>query len=101
MHNAYAKDGLVALSVSLDDPNNKDDFQNALKFLKEKRADFTNLILDEDPAVWQQKLKVSGTPLIYVFDRENRIDMKMANESPHPEVDFNAIEKRVRELLKK
>jgi hypothetical protein len=102
MHNKYARDGFVALSVSIDDPSNKEEFQSVLKFLKDKKADFTNVILDEDPAVWQEKLKISGTPCIYVFDRDNRIDMKLAGDDKrYPEVDFGAIEKRVQELLKK
>ena len=62
MHQKYGKEGLAAVSVSLDDPNEAGVKQAVLKFLESKKATFTNLILDEKPEVWQDKLKIDGPP---------------------------------------
>src|SRR5262245_58454037 len=58
LHQKYAKDGFVAVSVSLDDPTDDDAKAKALKFLQAQKATFTNLLLDEKPEVWQAKLKI-------------------------------------------
>jgi hypothetical protein len=94
MHKRYAKDGLAAVSVSLDDPHDKKARENVLDFLRQRKATFTNLILDEKPEVWQEKLKISGPPCVFVFDREGK---PKKFESP----DYAEIEKYAAELLKK
>jgi hypothetical protein len=71
MHKIYAKDGLVAISVSVDplqeDPKAK---SNVLKFLRSKDAAFTNLLLDEPFEFWENKLHFSFPPCYYVFSRQ-------------------------------
>jgi len=94
MHNKYAKHGLAAVSVSLDDPKDKKAQQNVLDFLRKQKATFTNLILDEKSEVWQEKLKIDGPPCVFVFDRAGK---PKKFESP----DYAEIEKYVLELLKK
>ena len=73
MHKRYAKDGLAAISVSLDPldpgPRTKDD---VLAFLRSQGADFTNLLLDEPIEVWDKKLRFSFPPCYYVFSRQGR-----------------------------
>jgi hypothetical protein len=95
MQEKYAKQGLVAISVSLDDPNDKDAKDRVFKFLEKKKATFTNLILDEKPEVWQAKLKIDGPPCIFVFDREGKIASKVTLEG------YDEVEKVVAGLLKK
>ncbi len=102
MHEKYGKDGLAALSVSLDDP--KEDpkaREKVLKFLQDRGATFPNLMLDEDSDVWQVKLKISGPPCVYLFDRDNHYVLKMSDDSGNPRVDYAVIEKKITELLKK
>jgi thiol-disulfide isomerase/thioredoxin len=99
LHQKYARDGLVAISVSLDDPAKKEAHDRALKFLQAQGAVFTNLRLDEPPEVWQARLKVNGPPCVYVLNRDNRIVRKLpAGDEP---VDYAAVEKAVQEWLKK
>ena len=97
MHNKLAKDGLVAISVTLDDPDDKEAKGRALKFLQKQKATFKNFQLLDDSSVWQEKLKISGPPCVYVFNRENQWAAKLEGEK----VDYAEIEKLVRELLKK
>src|SRR5262245_6808563 len=42
MHKKYAKDNLAVVSVSLDDPADKQAMSNVLTFLKSRNATFTN-----------------------------------------------------------
>ena len=99
MQNKYGKDGVVAMSVSLDDPNEKDNKDKVLKFLENQKATFSNYILDEKPELWQEKLKIDAVPALFVFDRDNRIALKLpSGDDP---VNYKIVEKKVQELLKK
>lgn len=93
MHKKYAKDGLVAVSVSVD-PIEPDLEKRLSKFLRDKQATFTNLLLDEPPEFWQEKLHTAAVPCLFVFDR-NQKWTQYAEEINH-----EAIEKQVVELLK-
>jgi hypothetical protein len=102
MQSKYAKDGFAAVSVSLDDPNDKKAKDRVIKFLESKKATFTNLILDEKPEVWQEKLKIDGPPAVFVFGRDGKLVKKFAEGVEGAEhVDYAKIEQLVTELLKK
>jgi hypothetical protein len=95
MHNRYSKDDFAAVSVALDDPKDKEVMERVRKFLEEKRATLTNLVLDEKPEVWQEKLKFDGPPCVFVFSRDGKFKKY---EAP---VDYAVIEKYVAEIIKK
>jgi thiol-disulfide isomerase/thioredoxin len=73
LHKKHEKDGLVVVSVALDDiketPEAKD---NVLKFLKAKGATFTNFLLDEPPETWQAKFRFAGPPSYFIFNRQGK-----------------------------
>jgi hypothetical protein len=94
LHEKYAKDGLVAVSVSLDDPKDPDAKAAVLKFLQSQNAAFTNLILDESQTFWQEKFKAIAPPIVYVFNREGK--WKQFVEAEH----YPEVEKLVVEFLK-
>lgn len=96
MQKKYGTDDLAAVSVSLDDPNEKGVLEKVQKFLEAKKATFTNLVLDEKLEVWQDKLKIDGPPCVFVFDRSGA-RVKKFSEEP----DYAEIEKVVKELLEK
>ena len=104
MHEKYAKDGLACLSVSLDDPKEKGKLENTKEFLQARKAFFTNVVLDEDQDFWTAKLRISGPPCIYVFNREGKW-MRFYNPpgSPDPKEGehYREVEKLVTEWLKK
>lgn len=95
MHKKYAKDGFAAVSVSLDDPKDAQLMANVSKFLKIQNATFTNVVLDEKPEFWQQKLKFDGPPCVFVFNR----DGKWTKFEPF--FDYADVEKVVLEYLMK
>jgi hypothetical protein len=96
MQKKYANDGVVAMSVSLDNPNEDGVKEKVLKYLTSQKAAFTNLILDEKIEVWQKKLKIEGPPCIFVFDRDGKVAKKFDSGEKYDEV-----EKLVVDLLKK
>ena len=97
MHKRYAKDGLAAISVSLDpldlDPRTKD---NVLAFLRSQGADFTNLLLDEPFELWEKKLRFSFPPCYYVFSRQGRWTMFQPEDEKFDQKD---VEKLIVKLL--
>jgi thiol-disulfide isomerase/thioredoxin len=97
LHQKYARNGFVAVSVSLDDATDDEAKAKALKFLQAQKATFTNLLLDEKPEVWQAKLKIDGPPLVMVFARDGKLEQKFVDKA----VDYAEIGKLVAELLKK
>jgi thiol-disulfide isomerase/thioredoxin len=94
MQRQYGKDGLVVVSVCVDDltetPEAKDE---ALKFLRSQNATFTNVLLDEKPEVWQEKLRFDAVPCVYLFDRQGKW-RQFKGEEEYPKLD-----KLVPELL--
>lgn len=69
MHNKYAKDGLVCISVSVDEAENG---PKALAFLNKQQATFTNFLVDEPTEVWQKRLDVGYPPSVIVYDRDGK-----------------------------
>jgi thiol-disulfide isomerase/thioredoxin len=72
MHNKYAGQGLAALSVHAFPALDEKGQTRALKFLRDRNATFTNLILDEPAEVWQDKLHSDALPIVFVFNREGK-----------------------------
>jgi hypothetical protein len=99
MHRKYAKEGLVAISVCLDDPADKAVLARALAFLKKQGATFTNVLLDEKPEFYEAKLKIDGPPCIYIFTRDNRFVLKRDGAGEDGRIDYKLFEKRIVELL--
>lgn len=99
MQRKYAKDGLVAVSVSLDDPKDPDAPERVMTFLKSKGAAFTNLRVDGPPDPWEDQVKIDGPPAVFVFDRDGRIAHKFEGQK---QVKYEEnIEPVVKDLLKK
>ena|SRR5436309_12857570 len=95
MHRKYAKQGLVAVSVSVDDLEDKETQAEVLKFLRQQKATFANFLLNETPEDWQKKLKIEAVPAMFVFNRAGQIEQKYAEAPKHAE-----IEKLVEQLLR-
>jgi hypothetical protein len=96
MQKKYAGDGLAAVSVSLDDLNDKGVKERVEAFLRGQNATFTNLILDEPVEAWQKKLEIDGMPAVFVYGRDGKIAKKFKDDFEYADV-----EKFVQELVKK
>jgi hypothetical protein len=96
MHKKHAADGLAAISVSVDDFEEEKTKDKVLKFLKKQDATFTNLILAEQPDVYQKKLDIAGPPVVFVYGRDGKL-VKKFDEG----VSYENVKKVVLPLLKK
>ena len=97
LNKKYGNDGFVAMSVALDNADDKTVRGKVDDFLQKKQATFTNLIAEGDLDDWYNALKIGGIPCVFVFDRENRRVKKLVGE----QVDYKAIAAEVAKLLKK
>ena len=95
MHRKYGKQGLVAVSVSVDDVDDKDTPGEVLKFLRQQKATGPNFLLNETQEDWQKKLKIDAVPAVFVFNRAGQIEQKYLEAPKHAE-----IEKLVEQLLR-
>jgi hypothetical protein len=86
MSKKHAQDKFTAISVSLDDPGDKEARDKVIKFLQAQKATFTNLILDEKPEVWQEKLNFDGPPSVFVFNPEGKLEKQFKDEFTYTDV---------------
>jgi hypothetical protein len=96
MHHKYAKDGLVCMSVNLDE---KEDASRSLTYLRSQKAVFANYLLDEQAEEWSRRLDISVLPAVMVFGRDGqRVKLFTTETGPFTYVD---VEKLVAPLLQK
>jgi hypothetical protein len=98
MQQRYGKEGLVCMSVSVDDSK---DHARALAFLTRQKATFANYRLDEESEVWQKKWKIEGPPGFFVFDRQGYRARRFYADRKGSEFTAADVEKVVKELLRK
>lgn len=98
LHQEHAKDGVVCMSVSVDDPEKK---ELALKFLTKTGATFQNFLLDEEAEVWQKNWKVNGVPIVFVFGKDGAQAAKFDADDPDKQFSYKDVKAKVAELLKK
>jgi hypothetical protein len=97
MHKKFAKDGLVALAVSLDENGRDAKVQASVrKWLK--GATFPSVILDEDFNWLQKQLRFDSLPCVYVFNRQGK--WKLFRDFDDEGKTYHEIEKLVVEWLK-
>jgi hypothetical protein len=80
MQSKHGKDGLVVLTVAIDDLEERD---TVLSKLKERKVSLTNFFLHEPPEFWQKKLRFDASPCVYLFDRNGRWEMFSGDEQVH------------------
>ncbi len=99
MHRKWAKDGLAAISVNLDDleiQTAQERLANVKKVLHNKKATIANIILDEPVEFWQKKFGLAGYPFVFVFNRQG----KWTRFGDEGEVKYQDVDQLVVELLK-
>jgi thiol-disulfide isomerase/thioredoxin len=96
LHQRYGNDGVVCMSVSLDEPKQRD---TVLAFLKSHKAAFPNYLLDEGEAGWD-KLALKGIPAVFVYDRAGQLARKFTNDDPDNQFTYADVEKFVQDLIR-
>lgn len=66
-------DGLVCLSVAIDDPTEEGIMDRINGFLKKQDAAFENFVLNEPQEVWEKKLGIHAVPAVFVFGRDGKL----------------------------
>jgi len=94
LHENYARQGFAVISVSVDPPDDADAREAARAFLTTRHANFRNVVLTDKAEVWQEKWKVIGPPLFFLFNREGRLVARWDDK-----VDMADVEKRVAAVL--
>ncbi len=72
MHKKHASDGLVVVTVTMDEAGDKESRDGIREFLQKTQATFINLLLDEPEEFWGKKLGFSLPPCYFVFNRAGK-----------------------------
>jgi thiol-disulfide isomerase/thioredoxin len=99
MHRKYAPKGLAIISLSLDDPSDKAAVGEAEKFLKEQKAPFTNVLLDEAFGDGFDKLKIDGIPAVFIYGPDGKEVKRFTMDDPNNQFTYDEVEKAVADLL--
>jgi thiol-disulfide isomerase/thioredoxin len=99
MHHKYGKKGLAVVSLSLDDPADKKAVAEAEKFLKSKKAVFTNVLLDEAFPEGFEKLDIGAIPAVFVFGPDGKEVKRFTMDDPNNQFTYDEVEKAVAAML--
>jgi thiol-disulfide isomerase/thioredoxin len=99
MHEKYADKGLVAISLSLDEPDNPKKVAAATAFLKEKKAVFTNLLLNEKMDEAFEKLNISAIPAVFVYTPDGKEIKRFTLEDVDNQFTYEQVEAYVKDYL--
>ncbi len=96
LHHKLKEKGVVFMSLSVDDPA---DLNNALGFLKEKKAAFPNFLLDDtqknkDDA--EDKFATLSPPIVHVYGRDGKKVKTMEGKK-----EIGGLDKLLEELIEK
>jgi thiol-disulfide isomerase/thioredoxin len=93
----HAQDGVLCMSVSLDQLEQRD---AALAFLKAKGATFPNFLIEEE-TTWQDKWNIKAIPMVLVFGRDGKLARKFDRDDPDNQFTYPDVEKFVQSLISK
>jgi thiol-disulfide isomerase/thioredoxin len=99
MHRKYGKKGLAVISLSLDDPTDKKAVVEAETFLREKKAVFTNVLLDENFGEGFEKLDIGAIPAVFVFAPDGKEVKRFTMDDPNNQFTYDEVEKAIAALL--
>lgn len=99
----HAKQGLVLMSLSFDDPEDEETPEMVMKFLKKQNATFENYIskldLEQDGA---EAFEIEGCSLPHykLYDRSGKLLRTFSNSDPDEEFSHEILAKAVADALK-
>jgi len=99
MHHKYAPRGLAIISLSLDDPSDKNAVVEAERFLKEKKAVFSNVLLDENFGDGFDRLNISAIPAVFIFGPDGKEVKRFTMDDPNNQFTYDEVEKAIATLL--
>jgi thiol-disulfide isomerase/thioredoxin len=99
MYHKYADKGLAVMSLSLDDPSDAKAIVAAEAFLKEKKAPFTNVLLDETFGDGFDKLDINAIPAVFIYGPDAKLIGRFTMDDPNDQFTYEEVEKAVVDLL--
>ncbi len=99
MNRKYAGKGLQVVSLSLDDTTDTKAVDDARKFLKESKATFLNVLLDEEFGVGFDKLEISAIPAVFLYGPDGKLLKSYTMDDPNHQFTYEQVEKEVSGLL--
>ena len=99
MHQKYAGKGLAVISLTLDDPTDAKAVAEAEKFLREKKAVFTNVLLNENYGDGYDKLNINTIPAVFIFKPDGTELKRFTMDDPNHQFTYEQVEKEVVALL--
>jgi thiol-disulfide isomerase/thioredoxin len=99
MNTKYAGQGLAVISLSLDDPSDAKAVVNAKKFLQEKKAVFTNFLLDEEQGAGFEKLNIIAIPAVFLYGPDGKEVKRFTLDDPNAQFTYEQVEQTVAALL--
>ena len=97
MHRERAKNGVVCMSVTVDDA---DDKAAALKFLQKEQAAFENFLIDEPAEAYQKHYDFGAVPLILVYGKDGKLVKKFNATNKETAFTYKDVRQVVESLLK-
>jgi hypothetical protein len=71
----------------------------AERFLNEKKAPFTNILLDENFGDGFEKLNISAIPAVFIYGPDGKEVKRFTMDDPNNQFTYNEVEKAVVALL--
>jgi len=99
MHRKYGPKGLSVISLSLDDASDSAAVTEAERFLKEKKAVITNVLLDESFGEGFEKLNINAIPAVFLFGPDGKEMKRFTMDDPNKQFTYDEVEKAVAALL--
>ncbi len=99
LHRKYAGKGLAVISLTLDDPTDAKAVAAAEKFLREKKAVFTNVLLDENYGDGFDKLNINTIPAVFLFGPDGKEMKRFTMDDTRHQFTYEQVEKKVIALL--
>jgi thiol-disulfide isomerase/thioredoxin len=99
MHHKYRDKGLAVISLSLDDPTDQKAVAEAERFLKQKKAVCSNVLLDESFGEGFEKLNIGAIPAVFVFGPDGKEVRRFTMDDPNNQFTYVEVEKAVVALL--
>lgn len=99
MHKKYGDKGLAVVSLSFDDPAVAKQVSDARQFLAEKKAVFTNFLLDEEQGVGFEKLDINSIPAVFLYGPGGKLVKRFTMDDPNHQFTYDEVEKAVVALL--
>jgi thiol-disulfide isomerase/thioredoxin len=99
MHRKFSGQGLAVISLSLDDPTDQAAVGEAEKFLKARKAAFTNILLEENLGDGFEKLNINAIPAVFIFAPDGKEVKRFTMDDPNKQFTYDQVEKTIVALL--